>query len=84
MYHGTLHGQSSACFGYNGVIQQALVLEMQSPTFNALNLEVIGWNGQVPQLDLYYLVKRLAEIGSGLHFAEVSDHNGKWYWRSFY
>lgn len=48
---------------------------MPSASFNALNLEVVGWNGQVPQLDLYYLIKSLAETGSGLQLAEVGDAN---------
>lgn len=71
MHHGANTTQHEAMSGYVGVIQQALVLQMQSASFNALSLEVIGWNGQVPQLDLYFLVKRLAEISSGLQVAQV-------------
>lgn len=72
MHHGAAATQAGTASGYSSVIQQALILDMQSASFNALNIEAIGWNGQMPQLDLYFLVKRLAEIGSGLQFTQVS------------
>ena len=69
------HGRNKQCedeFQYSSVIQQALVLEVHSASFNALRLQVVGWNGQLPQLDLYFLVKRLAEMGSGLQVTQVT------------
>lgn len=71
LHHGAASAQASSLSGYTGIIQQALILDIESANFNALSLEVIGRNGQLPQLDLYFLVKRLAEIGSGLHITQV-------------
>ena len=60
-----------AAFGRSGLLQQALVLEMNSDRFNALQVRTLGWNGQLPMLDLYYLIKRLSESGPGLQLSQV-------------
>ena len=48
---------------------------MTGPQINALELDVVGWDGQLPMLDLVFLVKKLAadtvfisprEVGCGL------------------
>ena len=70
MYHGSNRGSRE--FGQTGLIQQALVLQMDADRFNALKVEAVGWNGRMPMLDLFYLVRRLAEIGPGLDLANVS------------
>lgn len=70
----TYHGWPSndhAAFGRSGLLQQALVLEMDSDRFNALQVRTLGWNGQLPMLDLYYLIKRLSESGPGLQLSQV-------------
>ena len=69
-YHGSDRG--SGAFGQAGLIQQALVLQMDSDRFNTLHLESVGWNGRMPMLDLFYLVRRLADIGPGLELSHVS------------
>ena len=33
---------------------------MAGPQINALELDVVGWDGQLPMLDLVFLVKKLA------------------------
>ncbi|KAK9805223.1 hypothetical protein WJX72_007042 [[Myrmecia] bisecta] len=53
-------------FGRAGLMQQALVLDVASPSFNALEVHTIGFSGQLPMLDLYYLVAFLAEEHVGL------------------
>lgn len=60
-----------AAFGRSGLLQQALVLEMDSDRFNALQVRTLGWSGQLPMLDLYYLIKRLSESGPGLQLSQV-------------
>ncbi len=45
---------------------------MGSDKFNTLQVNTVGWNGQLPMLDLYYLVKRLTENGPGLTLSQVS------------
>ena len=68
-YHGQ-HIDSSA-FGRSGLLQQALVLEMNNNKFNALQVKTLGWNGQLPMLDLYFLIKRLTENGPGLQLSQA-------------
>lgn len=71
---GAYHSCSSSdriAFGRSGLLQQALVLEMDSDRFNALQVRTLGWNGQLPMLDLYYLIKRLSESGPGLQLSQV-------------
>lgn len=69
-YHGW-PSDDHANFGRSGLLQQALVLEMDSDRFNAIQVRTLGWNGQLPMLDLYYLIKRLSESGPGLHLSQV-------------
>lgn len=45
---------------------------MSNNTFNALHVDTTGWNGQLPMLDLYYLVKRLTENGPALTLSQVA------------
>ena len=71
MYHGQ-HSNSSLEFGRSGLLQQALVLEMAEEQFNSLQVKTVSWNGQLPMLDLFYLVKHLAESGPGLQLSQVS------------
>ena len=70
IYHGA-PSRSESPFGQSGLLQQALILQMSNDTFNALHVDTIGWNGQLPMLDLYYLVKRLTENGLGLTLSQV-------------
>ena len=44
---------------------------MDADRFNALQVRTLGWNGQIPMLDLYYLIKRLSENGPGLQLSQV-------------
>lgn len=69
-YHGRPRNDPTA-FGRSGLLQQALVLEMDADRFNALQVKTLGWNGQLPMLDLYYLIKRLSENGPGLQLSQV-------------
>lgn len=71
-YHGARRGSLSS-FGQSGLIQQALVFQMHSKQFNAIEVKTVGWNGQLPMLDLYYLVKRLSENGPGIKLSQVSS-----------
>ncbi|KAA6418424.1 MAG: hypothetical protein FRX49_11584, partial [Trebouxia sp. A1-2] len=64
-YHG-----AQSHFGQSGLLQQALILQMSNNTFNALHVDTTGWNGQLPMLDLYYLVKRLTENGPALTLSQ--------------
>ncbi|KAL3149618.1 Glycosylphosphatidylinositol anchor attachment 1 protein [Trebouxia sp. C0010 RCD-2024] len=71
-YHG--HPSSAqTVFGRSGLLQQAVVLEMDADRFNALQVRTLGWNGQLPMLDLYYLIKRLSENGPGLQLSQKMD-----------
>jgi len=65
-YHG-----AQSHFGQSGLLQQALILQMSNNTFNSLHVDTTGWNGQLPMLDLYYLVKRLTENGPALTLSQV-------------
>ena len=69
-YHGS-SASSMLAFGQAGLIQQALVLQMGTARFNTLQVSTVGWNGQMPMLDLFYLVRRLAEVGPGLALSQV-------------
>ena len=46
---------------------------MNSDKFNALQVKTLGWNGQLPMLDLYFLIKRLTENGPGLQLSQASN-----------
>ena len=46
---------------------------MSNNTFNTLHVDTTGWNGQLPMLDLYYLVKRLTENGPALTLSQVTN-----------
>jgi len=67
-YHG-----AQSHFGQSGLLQQALILQMSNNTFNTLHVDTTGWNGQLPMLDLYYLVKRLTENGPALTLSQVAN-----------
>lgn len=69
--YDTCPSSNRTAFGRSGLLQQALVLEMNSDRFNALQVRTLGWNGQLPMLDLYYLIKRLSESGPGLQLSQV-------------
>jgi hypothetical protein len=47
-----------------GVLQQALLLEAPSGSFNALQVSLEGAAGQLPKLDMFWLF-RCAWCGSG-------------------
>ncbi|DBA88721.1 TPA: hypothetical protein ACH3X1_004146 [Trebouxia sp. C0004] len=64
-YHGAQNH-----FGQSGLLQQALILQMSNNTFNTLHVDTTGWNGQLPMLDLYYVVKRLTENGPGFTLSQ--------------
>eukprot|EP00775_Hariotina_reticulata_P006404 gene6404-6635_t len=44
-------------FGRAGVPQQAVVLEVPSGRLNTLQVSVEGFNGQLPKLDMYWLLR---------------------------
>ncbi|CAD7698383.1 unnamed protein product [Ostreobium quekettii] len=43
-----------------GTLQQAVVVEVTQPTFDAVEIALEGYNGQLPKLDMYWLVKSLS------------------------
>eukprot|EP00887_Chlorella_sp_A99_P005205 scaffold1.g5205.t1 len=49
-----------------GALQQALVLEMPGADVRCAELRLHGWQGLVPNLDFYYLIKRNLDIHTGL------------------
>ena len=79
---GAYHGAQSH-FGQSGLLQQALILQMSNNTFNTLHVDTTGWNGQLPMLDLYYLVKRLTENGPALTLSQVANIAMMWITHTF-
>ena len=59
-------GQQLFDFPRAGLLQQALVLEVASPAVQAAELRLHGWQGLLPNLDFYYLIKRNLDIHTSL------------------
>lgn len=53
-------------FGRAGVLQQAILLEVPTAAFNAIELSVEGYDGQLPKLDMYWLLKYYSSSWTGL------------------
>jgi hypothetical protein len=53
-------------FGRAGVLQQAIILEVSTAAFNAIELSVEGYDGQLPKLDMYWMLKYYSSSWTGL------------------
>jgi hypothetical protein len=53
-------------FGRAGVLQQAIIMEVPTAAFNAIELSVEGYDGQLPKLDMYWLLKYYSSAWTGL------------------
>ena len=47
---------------------------MAGPQINAVEVDVVGWDGQLPMLDLVFLVKKLATDIVFISPTEVGCH----------
>ena len=49
-------------FGRGGIMQQAVVLEALTASFDTAEVLLEGYNGQLPKLDMYWLLQRYSSL----------------------
>ena len=53
-------------FPRGGLLQQAIVIEAAGDAFNAIQMPLVGAAGQLPKLDMFYLIRYYAEMHVGI------------------